>query len=138
MVGIVIAAHGQLATELIATAELIVGGLPGVTGCNIAPSLSPQEMEEELARALRLVDRGEGVLVLADLIGGTPCTRSLALCRRARLEVVTGVNLPMVLKAHSLRQTLGLRELAPLLVEGTRSSIRWVTEAEQQPPSTRV
>ena len=130
MVGIVIAAHGHLASELLATAELIVGELQGVIGCNISPALSPQAMEEELQRAVRVVDQGEGVLVLADLIGGTPCTRSMALCRKARLEVITGVNLPMVLKAHSLRQTRSLRDLAPLLVEAVRGSVRWVTEAE--------
>ena len=134
MVGIVIAAHGHLATELIATAELIVGELVGVIGCNISPALSAPAMEEELRRAVVEVDRGEGVLVLADLIGGTPCTRSMALCRKARLEVVTGVNLPMVLKAHSLRQARPLRELAPLLVEAVRGSIRWVTESEQVQP----
>lgn len=131
MVGIVIAAHGHLATELIATAELIVGDIAGIIGCNINPTLSPQAMEEELAQAVGAVDRGDGVLVLADLLGGTPCTRSMALCQKARLEVVTGVNLPMVLKAHSLRQARALRELVPLLVEGVRGSIRWVTEAEQ-------
>lgn len=134
MVGIVIAAHGHLASELLATAELIVGELQGVVGCNISPALSPQAMEEELQRAVRVVDQGEGVLVLADLIGGTPCTRSMALCRKARLEVITGVNLPMVLKAHSLRPTRSLRELAPLLVEAVRGSVRWVTESEHAQP----
>lgn len=134
MVGIVIAAHGHLASELLATAELIVGELQGVIGCNISPALSPQAMEEQLQRAVRVVDQGEGVLVLADLIGGTPCTRSMALCRKARLEVITGVNLPMVLKAHSLRPTRSLRELAPLLVEAVRGSVRWVTESEQAQP----
>lgn len=130
MVGIVVAAHGQLASELIATGQLIVGELPQVIGCNISPVLSAQAMEDELERAVVQVDRGAGVLVLADLIGGTPCTRSMALCRKARLEVVTGVNLPMLLKAHSLRQGRDLRELVPLLVEAVRGSIRWVTERE--------
>jgi PTS system mannose-specific IIA component len=134
MVGIVVAAHGQLATELISTAQLIVGELPNAIGCNISPTLSPQAMEEELQRAVVQVDGGDGVLVLADLIGGTPCTRSMALCRKARLEVITGVNLPMVLKAHSLRQTRSLRELAPLLVDSVRGSIRWVTEGEKLQP----
>ena len=129
MIGIVIAGHGHLASELIATAELIVGPLPAVLSCNISPSLSPREMEEQLRRAIHEVDQGQGVLVLADLIGGTPCTRSMALCRKAHLEVVTGVNLPMVLKAHSLRNSRPLRELAGALVESVRGSVRWVTES---------
>jgi PTS system mannose-specific IIA component len=133
MIGIVIAGHGHLASELIATAELIVGPLPAVLSCNISPSLSPREMEEQLRLAILEVDQGQGVLVLADLIGGTPCTRSMALCRKAHLEVVTGVNLPMVLKAHSLRTSRPLRELAAALVESVRGSVRWVTESVPEP-----
>lgn len=130
MIGIVVAAHGHLATELIATAELIIGELPNVTGCNISPALSPQGMEEELQRAVARVEQGDGVVILADLLGGTPCTRSMALCKKARLEVVTGANLPMVLKAHSLRKSHALRELAAQLVDSVRGSIRWVTDSE--------
>lgn len=130
MIGIVVAAHGNLATELVATAELIVGELPLVAGCNISPSLSAQAMEEELERTVQRVDQGDGVLILADLLGGTPCTRGMALCRKARIEVLTGVNLPMILKAHSLRASRSLAELAPELVEAARGSVRWV----QNPP----
>jgi PTS system mannose-specific IIA component len=130
MIGIIVAAHGHLATELIATAELIVGELPNVTGCNISPALSPQGMEEELERAVARVEQGEGVVILADLLGGTPCSRSMALCHKVRVEVVTGANLPMVLKAHSLRKTHSLRELARQLVDSVRSSIRWVSDSE--------
>lgn len=135
MIGIVVAAHGHLATELIASAEMIVGELPLVRACNVGPALSPQAMEEQLRCAVRDVDDGDGVLVLADLIGGTPCTRSMALCQKLRLEVITGANLPMVLKAHSLRNTRSLRELAAQVVESVRSSISWVTD--QQVPAAQ-
>ena len=131
MIGIIVAAHGQLATELIATAELIVGELPNITGCNINPTLSPLGMEEELERAVARVEQGDGVVILADLLGGTPCTRSMALCQKVRVEVVTGVNLPMVLKAHSLRKNHSLRELARQLVDSVRGSIRWVSDSER-------
>jgi PTS system mannose-specific IIA component len=129
MIGIIVATHGRLATELVATAELILGPLPRVAGFNVSPALSPQAMEEELLRIVSELDEGDGVLVLADLLGGTPCTRSLALCQRARLEVVTGVSLPMLLKACALRSSRSLRELAQHVVESGRSAIRWVTEA---------
>lgn len=129
MIGIIVAAHGRLATELVATAELILGSIPRCVACNISPGLSPQAMEEELHRAVQSVDDGEGALVLSDLIGGTPCTRSMALCQKARLEVLTGVSVPMLLKAHSLRVAgRPLQEVAQLLVEATRASVRWVTE----------
>ncbi len=133
MIGIVIAAHGHLATELLATAELIIGELPQVKACNVGPALSAQAMEASLAEIAREVDTGDGVLVLADLLGGTPCTRSMALCQKQRLEVVSGVNLPMLLKAHSLRQTRPLREVAEQVVESVRASIRWVTESVTAP-----
>lgn len=129
MIGIIVAAHGSLATELVATAELIMGPLPRVAGCNVSPALSPEAMEGELSRVISELDKGDGVLVLADLLGGTPCTRSLALCQRAHLEVLTGVSLPMLLKACSLRNSRSLRELAQHVVESGRGSIRWVTEA---------
>lgn len=128
MIGIIVAAHGRLATELIATAELILGALPRVAACNVSPALSPQAMEEELHHAVQALDEGEGVLVLSDLVGGTPCTRSMALCQKARVEVLTGVNLPMLLKAHSLRSRLALRPLAQQVTESASSAIRWVTE----------
>jgi len=129
MIGIIVAAHGRLATELVATAELIVGAIPQCTPCNISPGLSLQGMEEEIAHAVQLVDTGDGTLVLSDLVGGTPCTRSMALCqKKSSLEVLTGVSLPMLLKAHSLRTNRTLREVAHQVVDASRLAVRWVTE----------
>lgn len=135
MIGIIVAAHGRLATELVQTAELILGPLPQAAACNISPALSPQAMEDELLKLVRTLDQGDGVLVLSDLIGGTPCTRSMALCQHARVEVLAGVNLPMVLKADSLRRTRPLREAAQALAEAAKGSIRWVTEASVTTPA---
>ncbi len=113
MVGLVIAAHGHLAKELVVTAEQIVGPLASTATCSIEPGASPEVIREEMRKAVCAVDTGDGVLVLADLFGGTPCNLSLTLTRERRLEVLTGVNLPMVLKANSLRaEALSLPELA--------------------------
>ncbi|MBI3180546.1 MAG: PTS sugar transporter subunit IIA [Myxococcales bacterium] len=118
MVGLLVAAHGRLAEELVATAELIVGKLPGVATCSVAPGVSAEGIREEVRSALRAVDTGEGVLVLADLFGGTPCTQALALSGQHQVEVVTGVNLPMLLKANALRlEPLSLPALAEALVQ---------------------
>lgn len=103
MVGLVIATHGRLAAELVHTAEQIVGAMSDVRTCSIEPGASPDDIREELKVAVQEVDTGEGVIVLADLFGGTPCNQSLSLCRHGKVEVVTGVNLPMLLKASSLR-----------------------------------
>src|SRR5688572_4197570 len=103
MVGLVVAAHGRLADEMVATAEQIVGHLTHVAPSSIEPGAAPEVIRELIRRAVASVDDGQGVIVLADLFGGTPCKESLMLCQQRRLEVVCGVNLPMLLKAHSVR-----------------------------------
>lgn len=109
MVGLVVATHGHLADELLHTAEQIVGALPAAAACSIEPGASPLEIQDRMQEAVAQVDAGDGVIVLADLFGGTPCNQSLSLCHTRKLEVVTGVNLPMLLKANSLRTEEGMQ-----------------------------
>lgn len=123
MVGLVVASHGRLADELVATARQIVGELDNVATLSVEPCSSPEEIRARVKEAVRSVDRGQGVLVFADLIGGSPCTQSLSLCQQARIEVVTGVNLPMLLKANSLRGELDLRDLAHQLTHYGQKNI---------------
>ena len=124
MVGLVIAAHWRLAEELVATAEQIVGPLPMTATCSIEPEASPEEIREQMRRAVAAVDSGDGVLVLADLFGGTPCNQGLTLTRERRVEVLTGINLPMILKANSLRtEPLSLSELAYALTRYGQKNI---------------
>ncbi len=124
MVGLVIAAHGHLAEEFVATAEQIVGKLSLTATCSIEPGASPEVIREQMLKAVSAVDVGDGVLVLADLFGGTPCNQGLTLTREHRLEVLTGVNLPMVLKANSLRaEALSLPELAAALTRYGQKNI---------------
>jgi PTS system mannose-specific IIA component len=118
MVGLVVASHGHLADELVHTAEQIVGKLADVQTCSIEPAASIEEIRASMKRAVSLVDTGSGVIVLADLFGGTPCNQSLSLCREQHIEVVTGVNLPMLLKANSLRnEALALPDMAIALTQ---------------------
>ena len=116
MVGLVIATHGRLADEMVSTAEQIVGKLPSVATCSIEPGSPLESLRSRIREAIARVDEGSGVIVLADLFGGTPCTQSLMLCQEGNLEVITGVNLPMILKANSLRsEDLPLPEMASAL-----------------------
>jgi PTS system mannose-specific IIA component len=138
MVGLVVASHGRLAEELVATAEQIVGKLPAVATCNIEPGTSVEDLRAEMKRAVTLVDQGEGVIVMADLFGGTPCKESLMMCQRGNLEVLAGVNLPMLIKAHSLRaENMPLPEMANLLVSAGQRNITCASallrEAQQSP-----
>ena len=118
MVGLVVATHGRLAEELVSTAEGIVGKLPAVATCLVEPGASLDDIREKVRAAVRSVDTGEGVIVFSDLCGGTPCTLALTLSRQLDLEVLTGVNLPMLLKAASLRsEHLPLPQMAAALTQ---------------------
>jgi PTS system mannose-specific IIA component len=129
MVGLVIAAHGRLAQELVATAEQIMGALPEVATVSIEPGTSPETIRAQMRAAVKELDHGEGVLVLADLFGGTPCKESLLLCQKANVEVLAGVNLPMLMKAASLRKDpLPLHELAQSLYTYAQRNIRFASE----------
>ncbi len=124
MVGIVVATHGRLADELVSTAEQIVGKMPSVATCHVAPGASAEFIRDEVRKAVQAVSTGDGVILLADLIGGTPCNQSLALCDNLPLEVLTGVNLPMLLKANALRsESLPLPQLAQELMQYAQKNI---------------
>jgi mannose PTS system EIIA component len=130
MVGLVIAAHGRLAQELVSTAEQIVGSLDRVATCSVEPGAAPDDIKQRIREAMCAVASDEGVIVFADLIGGSPCTQSLSMCQKANIEVLTGVNLPMLLKANSLRgHHLPLRELAHALAAYGQKHITCATEA---------
>jgi PTS system mannose-specific IIA component len=139
MVGLVVASHGRLADELVATAEQIVGKLPAVATCNIEPGSSVEDLRVKMKQAMAAVDQGDGVIVLADLFGGTPCKESLMMCERwkGKLEVLAGVNLPMLLKANSLRsESMPLADMANQLATYGQRNITCASallrEAQQQ------
>lgn len=138
MVGLVVAAHGRLAEELVSTAEQIVGELPAVATCNIEPGTPVEDIRAKMKQAIARVDDGAGVIILADLFGGTPCKESLMMCQRMNVEVLAGVNLPMLLKANSLRsEQLSLPEMANQLASHGQRNITCASallrEAQQQP-----
>jgi|SRR6267154_632649 PTS system mannose-specific IIA component len=122
MVGVVVASHGKLAEELIRTAEGVVGPLESVAG--VAVSATEPDSRGRIAEAIAKVDEGEGVLLLTDLLGGSPTQLCLSFLADRKVEVITGVNLPMVLKAISLRQNpLVIGDMAAQLAESARKSI---------------
>lgn len=130
MVGLVIASHGHLAEELVSTARQIVGELTDIATCSVEPGASPEDIKRHIKEAMKAVDQGDGVIVFADLIGGSPCMQSLSLCQQARMEVITGVNLPMLLKANTLRRTSqSLSELAHQLTQYGQRNITCATDA---------
>jgi PTS system mannose-specific IIA component len=140
MVGLVVAAHGHLAGEMVHTAEQIVGKLSAVESVAIEPGTSPEQIREKINLAVRQVDDGQGVIVLADLFGGTPCNQSLMLCKQRQIEVITGVNLPMLLKANSLRteNALLLPEMALALAQYGQKNITCPTALVREATAART
>lgn len=122
-IGIVVVTHGQLATELVNAAEMIAGDRPHVAAVSIGWHDDSAAALDAIRNAVSRVDGGCGVLVLTDMFGGTPANLSMTLLSAGHVEVVTGVNLPMLVKA--LRST-SLAEAAREIAESGRGAI-WVT-----------
>ncbi len=112
MVGAVIAAHGRLAQELVSVAEFIMGEASSVEAISVDPTQDVQVLRREIQTAIKKVDRGQGVLILTDMFGGTPSNISLSFLEDAKVDVVTGVNLPMLIRLINAREKLTLSELA--------------------------
>ena len=98
MIGGVIVTHGQLANELVSSAEMIVGEIHHIVAVSIGWHDEVDIAREEIERAIQQVDSGAGVLLLTDMFGGTPTNIAASFLGQAPVEVVTGVNLPMVIK----------------------------------------
>jgi PTS system mannose-specific IIA component len=125
VIGVVVVTHGQLATELVNAAETIVGDLPRFAAVSIGWHDTVELAREEIAQAVARVDAGHGVIVLTDMFGGTPSNLAITFLAAGRIEVITGVNLPMLLKLAGAREITDLRELARRIREDGRNAI-WV------------
>ncbi|MCI0486746.1 MAG: PTS sugar transporter subunit IIA [Blastocatellia bacterium] len=112
MIGGVIVTHGQLANELVSAAEMIVGEIHHITAVSIGWHDDVDVARAEIARAIERVEAGDGVLLLTDMFGGTPTNIAASFLGQASVEVVTGVNLPMVIKLANQEQGETLIELA--------------------------
>jgi len=129
MVGIVVAAHGKMAEALVAAAEQIVGKLEQLKVVNLLPHEGMECGRGKIVDAITEVDDGSGVVVLADIFGGTPSNCCLSLLNAGKLEVVTGVNLPMLLRlASSRREGHNAKQVAENLVEYGRQNITNASE----------
>jgi PTS system mannose-specific IIA component len=103
VIGVVVVTHGQLAAELVNAAEAIVGDLPRFAAVSIGWHDDTDDARDEIRQAIARLQSDSGVLVLTDMFGGTPTNLGLSFVEPDRVEVVTGVNLPMLIKLSSLR-----------------------------------
>ncbi len=138
MIGIVIVTHGELGTELLRTAQEIVGKFPNVEAVSVQASEQIEKARKKIEAALHRVNDGSGVLILTDLFGGTPSNLVLSYLETGRLDVVTGVNLPMLMKLPALRDERDLRALAENLAKYGQRNILVASEflAKQGKPTT--
>lgn len=131
MVGILIISHGRLAEELLAAGKKIDASLAQqAKALSLEWNLDPERARQEIGQALRELDTGDGVVVLTDMFGGTPTNLSLGFLDLSRAELVTGVNLPMVVKLAALRHgsELTLKAMARAVAEKGQKSIYVVSD----------
>ena len=129
MIGILIVAHGSLGDSLVECATHVLGQSPlGLATLDFIGHADPDERQKALQARLAELDQGDGILVLTDMYGATPSNTLCRLLEPAHIEGVSGVNLPMLLKALNYRETLTLPQLIERIVEGGRNSINHISE----------
>lgn len=125
MIGVVVVTHGRLATELLNAAEMIVGELPQCAAVSIGWHDDMDDARDQIVKAVNRVKGASGVLILTDMFGGTPSNLGISLLKENTVEVITGVNLPMLIKAAGLREASDLLAVAREMREHARTAI-WV------------
>lgn len=122
-IGGVIVSHGQVATELLAAAETVVGDLGHLTAVSIGWHDDVEAAKDEIERAIKQVSEGAGVLIMTDMFGGTPTNISAMFLKEGEVDIVTGVNLPMVIKLASYNKEATLSDVAKIVEEQGRQAI---------------
>jgi len=136
VIGVVVVTHGQLATELLNAAEAIVGDLPRFAAVSIGWHDDTDDAREEIRQAVARLQGEGGVLLLTDMFGGTPTNLGLSFVEPDRVEVVTGVNLPMLIKLSSLRSSQDLLAVARELRETGRNAIHVASDLLRSGPKS--
>jgi PTS system mannose-specific IIA component len=134
MIGVVVVTHGRLATELLNAAEMIVGELPQCVAVSIGWHDPENDAQEQIVKAMERIRSPSGVLILTDMFGGTPSRLCIPYIEAGKVEVITGVNLPMLVKVTSLslRGVSDLLAVARQVREEARQAI-WVASDVMRP-----
>ena len=112
MIGILVVTHGQLATELLAATEHVVGDMERARAVCIGPDDDLEQRRADVQTAAEAVDDGDGVVIVTDMFGGTPANLAISLLEKGRVEVLAGANLPMLIKLAEARDTMGVADAA--------------------------
>jgi len=105
MIGMVLVTHGRLAAEFVAALEHVVGPQRNIAAVCIGPEDDMERRRQDILRAIAEVDTGQGVVLLTDMFGGTPSNLAISVMDKSKVEVIAGINLPMLIKLAGLRET---------------------------------
>ncbi|MCC2978958.1 MULTISPECIES: PTS sugar transporter subunit IIA [unclassified Sphingomonas] len=128
MIGLVLVTHGRLADEFVTAMEHVVGPQKQVRTVAIGPDDDMEARRADIRSAIAEVDSGRGVIVLTDLFGGTPSNLAISLMERGRIEVIAGINLPMLIRLESARRKMGVAAAVAAAREAGRKYISVASE----------
>ena len=128
MIGLVLVTHGRLAAEFVVAMEHVVGAQERIEPICIGPEEDMEARREDIAKAVAKVDEGEGVIILTDLFGGTPSNLAISLMKTERIEVIAGVNLPMLIRLEGARKTMDVKAAVAAAREAGRKYISVASE----------
>jgi len=132
MIGMVLVTHGRLAEELIAALEHVVGPQPNVNAVCIGPDDDMEQRRKEILESVASAEEGDGVVLLTDMFGGTPSNLAISVMDKAKVEVIAGVNLPMLIKLASVRKTDTLSDAVQSAQEAGRKYINIASQLLSQ------
>lgn len=128
MIGLIVAAHFNLAREMVAATELIVGKQKQFAYVDIFPDEDVEVIKGRIVSAIKATSAGDGVIILTDMFGGTPSNISLSFLEEGKIEVVAGVNLPMLIKLTTYREGKSIEELAGFITQYGQKNIYLATD----------
>ncbi|HEC00777.1 MAG: PTS sugar transporter subunit IIA [Alphaproteobacteria bacterium] len=123
MIGMVVVTHGRLAEEFVSAMEHVVGPQKAVRAICIGPDDDMEQRRQDILNAVKDVDQGDGVILLTDMFGGTPSNLAISIMENAKVEVIAGINLPMLIKLASVRKVCGMEEAITAAQESGRKYI---------------
>ncbi|WP_188055115.1 MULTISPECIES: PTS sugar transporter subunit IIA [unclassified Sphingosinithalassobacter] len=128
MIGLVLVTHGRLAEEFVVAMEHVVGKQEAIATICIGPEDDMEERRSDIAAAIQKVDTGRGVVLLTDLFGGTPSNLAISLMETGKVEVIAGINLPMLIRLGGARKTMKVTEAVAAAREAGRKYITVASE----------
>ncbi len=128
MIGLILVTHGNLAKEFVVAMEHVVGPQKQIETVCIGPHDNMEDRRREIADAIKSVNQGLGAIILTDLFGGTPSNLAISLLEPGRVEVIAGINLPMLIRLDSARKVMAVREAVAAAKDAGRKYISVASE----------